>query len=105
MASRIEELVRVGYSDEQIVDYFVGRYGDWVRLEPPAEGIHLLIFVAPVAVVLVIRSLTRVALPRMRHKVMTAGMATAVSAERVVAVQVAAVCGWWMVGGGGYPRM
>jgi len=49
MHDRIEELVAQGYSEEQISDYFVDRYGAWVRLEPEAEGMALVIFVMPAA--------------------------------------------------------
>ena len=50
MHDRIAELVAQGYSEAQILDYFSDRYGDWVRLEPPAEGLNLIIFVLPAAV-------------------------------------------------------
>ncbi len=49
MFDRVGELVAQGYSEEQILDYFTDRYGDWVRLEPEAEGLNLLIFVLPAA--------------------------------------------------------
>jgi cytochrome c-type biogenesis protein CcmH/NrfF len=52
MGDRIEELVRLGYTEDQVTEYFVDRYGPWVELEPPAEGQHLIIFVAPAAIVL-----------------------------------------------------
>lgn len=51
MKARTRELVGLGYSDAQIVDYFVGRYGTWVLLEPPAEGVNNLIFLGPLALV------------------------------------------------------
>ena len=50
MYDRISELVVQGYSEEQILDYFSDRYGNWVRLEPEAEGLNLVIFVLPAAV-------------------------------------------------------
>ena len=50
MFDRIAELVAQGYSEEQILDYFSDRYGNWVRLEPEAEGLNLVIFVLPAAV-------------------------------------------------------
>lgn len=53
MKSRIEDLVRQGYSDEQVVDYFVDRYGTWIMLEPEAEGVNWLIFIGPVVLLLV----------------------------------------------------
>lgn len=53
MFDRIAELVDQGYSEQQILDYFTDRYGDWVRLEPEAEGLNLLIFVLPAALLVV----------------------------------------------------
>lgn len=47
MKNRIDELVRQGYSEQQIVDYFVDRYGEFVRLEPEAEGMNLLLWLLP----------------------------------------------------------
>lgn len=51
MKARTRELVGMGYTDAQIIDYFVGRYGTWVLLEPPAEGVNFLIFLGPLALV------------------------------------------------------
>ena len=51
MKARTRELVGMGYSDGQIVDYLVGRYGTWVLLEPPAQRVNYLIFLAPLALV------------------------------------------------------
>jgi cytochrome c-type biogenesis protein CcmH len=47
MAGRIHELVARGYTDEQVVDYFVDRYGAWVLLEPPMERSTLLLWGGP----------------------------------------------------------
>jgi cytochrome c-type biogenesis protein CcmH len=52
MRTRVEELVRAGYSDDQVRAYFVSRYGEWVLMEPPVAG-HWLLWAAPlVALVL-----------------------------------------------------
>lgn len=48
MAGRIQGLVQKGYTDEQVVDYFVDRYGEWVLLRPQED--HLFIWLAPVVV-------------------------------------------------------
>ena len=45
MKNRIYELVAMGYSDAQIVDYFTDRYGDWVLLQPKSE--HWVVWVVP----------------------------------------------------------
>ncbi len=47
MKARIRALVEQGYSDEQIQDYFVERYGVWILLEPPAQGMNWFVWLAP----------------------------------------------------------
>ncbi len=49
MYTRSRELVAAGYSDDQIAAYFVERYGEWVLLEPPAQGLNWLIWIGPLA--------------------------------------------------------
>jgi len=44
---RIRELVTMGYSDEQIYDYFEDGYGEWILLEPRVEGLNWLLWLAP----------------------------------------------------------
>lgn len=51
MRDRIESLVRAGYTDDQVRDYFVDRYGTWVLLEPPKEGFTRMLWVAPLGLV------------------------------------------------------
>lgn len=46
MKSRISDLVRDGYSDEQIIDYFVARYDTWILLAPPRES-NPLVYIGP----------------------------------------------------------
>lgn len=47
MQRRIREMVAAGYTQQQIEDYFVDRYGEWVLLDPPATGLNWLIWLAP----------------------------------------------------------
>lgn len=47
MKNRIRELVALGYDEEQIQDYFVDKYGEWVLLEPPATGMNWVVYLAP----------------------------------------------------------
>jgi cytochrome c-type biogenesis protein CcmH len=49
----VRELVAEGKSDQEVVDYFVARYGEWVLLEPKAEGFNWLVWLGPVALILV----------------------------------------------------
>jgi cytochrome c-type biogenesis protein CcmH len=44
---KVRELVAAGQSDQEIRSYFVARYGEWALLEPPAEGMNLLVWVLP----------------------------------------------------------
>ena len=53
MYKRIFELVELGYSGEQIEDYFIDRYGEWVLLSPKKEGLHWIIWVGPALVLVV----------------------------------------------------
>jgi cytochrome c-type biogenesis protein CcmH len=48
----IREQLQAGKSRDEIVDYFVARYGDYVLMKPPAERAGLLLWVAPPLVLL-----------------------------------------------------
>ena len=45
MLRRVEELVAEGYTKEQIEDYWIARYGEWVLLDPTAR--HWAVWVLP----------------------------------------------------------
>ena len=45
MQNRIRDFVLAGYSDDQIVDYFVSRYGEWALLKPKSS--HWFVWTAP----------------------------------------------------------
>lgn len=49
MRARIDELVAQGWSDEQIVDHFVARYGDWIVLDPPFDARSAALWLLPPA--------------------------------------------------------
>ena len=46
MKKRIQGLVERGYSEEQVEDYFIERYGEWVLLKPKYE--HWFVWIAPI---------------------------------------------------------
>lgn len=46
MFERVVELTEKGYTREQIEDYFVARYGEWVLLSPPVQG-NSLVWLGP----------------------------------------------------------
>jgi cytochrome c-type biogenesis protein CcmH len=47
MRGLIRERLASGDRPEQVMDYFVQRYGEWVLLAPPARGLNLLLWLAP----------------------------------------------------------
>ena len=49
---KIRELVTEGKSDQEVRDYFVARYGEWVLLQPNAQGFNLFVWLGPVALLL-----------------------------------------------------
>jgi cytochrome c-type biogenesis protein CcmH len=49
---KVRELIAQGKSDQEVRDYFVARYGEWVLLQPKAEGVNLLVWLGPVALLL-----------------------------------------------------
>jgi cytochrome c-type biogenesis protein CcmH len=53
MRGIIEEQVQAGRSDEQIIQFFVERYGQSIVVEPPKSGFSLALWWLPVVVVLV----------------------------------------------------
>jgi cytochrome c-type biogenesis protein CcmH len=47
MMTLIREMVAEGKSRDEIVEYFTERYGEWVLLEPKAQGFNLLVWIIP----------------------------------------------------------
>lgn len=47
----VRELVAEGKSDEEVVQYFVSRYGEWVLLEPEVRGVNLIVWAGPLVLV------------------------------------------------------
>jgi cytochrome c-type biogenesis protein CcmH len=51
MAQQMKDLIRRqvadGYTNEQVREYFVSKYGEWVLLEPKAAGFNLLVYILP----------------------------------------------------------
>ncbi len=45
---QVHEQMKLGKSKEDIVKYFVERYGPWILREPPKEGFNLLAWAVPI---------------------------------------------------------
>ena len=48
MRAEIETQLQVGRSPEQIREFFIDRYGEWILLEPPRRGLNLVPWAVPV---------------------------------------------------------
>ncbi|MEZ4631022.1 MAG: cytochrome c-type biogenesis protein [Deinococcales bacterium] len=44
----IQEQLEAGKSEAEILAFFRERYGDWILLSPPKEGLHLLVWLLPI---------------------------------------------------------
>ena len=47
MRNIIQEKLEAGESEAEIKAFFQARYGDWILLEPPKQGIHLFVWLLP----------------------------------------------------------
>jgi cytochrome c-type biogenesis protein CcmH len=74
----IREQIARGRSDQEILDFMVGRYGDFVRYRPPLKGTTFLLWFGPF-VLLVAGVIALVVILRRRGRRVTA--AAALSAE------------------------
>ncbi len=45
---QVQEQINLGKNHEQIVDYFVERYGAWILREPPVKGFNALAWIIPI---------------------------------------------------------
>lgn len=54
MRNIIREQIQAGKSREEIINYFVERYGDYVLMNPPVRGPGTVVWLAPVALLLVV---------------------------------------------------
>lgn len=52
MKHQAEEMLAAGFTEAQVLGYFEQSYGEFVRLAPKAEGFNLLVWIAPVVVLL-----------------------------------------------------
>jgi len=48
MKTLVREQLANGKSEAEVLDYFLAKYGQWILLEPRAEGFNLLVYWLPV---------------------------------------------------------
>jgi len=50
MRNLIRDQLRAGQTPDQVRAYFASKYGEWILLEPRAEGLNLVVYLVPFAV-------------------------------------------------------
>jgi cytochrome c-type biogenesis protein CcmH len=68
MRGVVRERLEAGENPEQIRAYLQGRYGDFVLMEPPKRGLHWVLWLTPLALLLVGALLLRRTLLRWRDQ-------------------------------------
>ncbi len=94
MRAAVDEKLDEGWSDAQVREFFVERYGSAVLLEPPAEGAHLVAWIVPplgtalalAALYMVVRLMAR---PRSRPAAPADEMTAAERDEYVARIEAA----------------
>lgn len=67
MRAIIREQLQAGKTKQEIIDYFVQRYGDYVLLKPPGRGAGVVVWAVPALLFLILGSSAAVFLRRRRH--------------------------------------
>lgn len=49
MKAVVRERLAAGQSEEEVVAYFVSKYGEWILLDPPKRGFNLTVWLMPIA--------------------------------------------------------
>jgi cytochrome c-type biogenesis protein CcmH len=78
MKAEVRQMLAAGYTEVQVVEYFEKSYGEFIRLAPKAEGFNLLVWIAPVAAIVIGVFLV---VGRMRRQPAAAAEATAEGGE------------------------
>ena len=51
--TKIRKMLEDGRTEQQVMDYFVSKYGEWILLSPPKHGFNWLVWAGPFAAVLI----------------------------------------------------
>ena len=53
MRDLIRDQLRSGSTPDEVRQYFVDKYGEWILLAPKAEGLNLIVYAIPFAALLI----------------------------------------------------
>ncbi|MGA7616116.1 MAG: cytochrome c-type biogenesis protein [Thermoanaerobaculia bacterium] len=85
MKRQVRELLERGFTDDQILKYFQRAYGDFVLLNPPMKGINWLVWLMPVAILLIGGGVVGLSIRRLRKPSATAAEKESAPAEAELA--------------------
>lgn len=83
MKSAIREKLAEGKSDQEIVAFFVERYGNFVLMEPDREGANIILWLLP-GLALVLGSVVAMAMLRRRNKPHTMASTGSVNSDDLI---------------------
>ncbi len=83
MRNVIQEQLEQGKSEKEILAFFQERYGDWILLNPPKRGVHLLVWLLPLGVAIIGVGLLAMYLRRWTKQAQTPVEASREDLERV----------------------
>jgi cytochrome c-type biogenesis protein CcmH len=52
MRGVVRDQLAAGRTPDEVKDYFVAKYGEWILLEPEPRGFNVLVYILPIAAVL-----------------------------------------------------
>jgi cytochrome c-type biogenesis protein CcmH len=82
MREVVKEQLRAGRTPEEVTEYFVSKYGEWILLSPKARGLNLMIYVLPALLLLSGLALIAVTVRRWTSGAVDVGEQVADSDER-----------------------
>lgn len=68
MRHKMLELMQQGMTDQQVVDYLVARYGDFIRFRPPLKGTTALLWLGPLLLFVVAAVVLAISIRRRRAR-------------------------------------
>ena len=68
MRKKILELMQDGKTDQQVVDFLVARYGDFIRFRPPVKATTVLLWLGPAILVLLALSVLTLTIKKRQQR-------------------------------------
>ena len=83
LKNQVRDMLRSGNSNEEVVNYMVERYGDFVRYKPPMKPTTYFLWFGPGLLILIGLSVLFITLRKRRQRVLDAAPLTAEDAKKI----------------------